>query len=390
MANSTWEIASTSPESGTVDFRLDSGDLPGTPRDWSVTKRTLTYGVSAGVELVEIDNGRMKITVIASRGMGIWAVECAGQRLGWRSPVRGPVHPRFVPLSEPMGSGWLEGFDELMVRCGLESNGSAVFDSQGRLLYPLHGKIANRPARSLQVSIDDARGTISLRGIVDETRFHHQKLRLDTTLTTAFGSTSFGWQDEVQNLGGAPAKMQMLYHINVGEPLLIPGSRLIAPIRSVSPHDRYPEDAACRDYRLYPIVGSPASQQSFFFDLLADADGRTQILLERPERDSGVAIRFNRSELPCFTLWRNNAPAEDGYVTGLEPGTNFPNPRSFEEPQGRVVSLPVGGAWRTNVELDWLMDQRQVDAAHAECRRLQGNTVPEIYDSPRPEVSAKA
>ena len=48
--------------------------------------------------------------------------------LGWKSPVHGPVHPNFVPLNEPSGLGWLDGFDELFVRCGLESNGAPDFD----------------------------------------------------------------------------------------------------------------------------------------------------------------------------------------------------------------------------------------------------------------------
>jgi hypothetical protein len=40
----------------------------------------------------------------------------------------------------------------------------------------------------------------------------------------------------------------------------------------------------------------------------------------RAER--GVALRFNRQDLPCFTVWKNTGALEDGYVTGLEPATN--------------------------------------------------------------------
>ena len=35
---------------------------------------------------------------------------------------------------DPGGLGWLEGFDELFVRCGLDSNGPPLFDAQGRPL----------------------------------------------------------------------------------------------------------------------------------------------------------------------------------------------------------------------------------------------------------------
>lgn len=286
--------------------------------------------------------------------------------------------------------GWLDGFDELMVRCGIESNGSPVFNSDGRLIYPLHGRIANRPAHGIRVEVDAAQGTIAVHGEIDEIRFHAPKFRLTTSLVTSFGGTSFGWHDRVTNLGGADTIMQMLYHINIGEPTLAPGSRLVAPIRSASPHDYYPDNRALRDYKVYPTLGPMPSQQSFFLDLLADQDGATQVLLEQEQGDEGLTIRFNRQELPCFTQWRNNAHSADGYVTGLEPGTNFPNPRPFEERHGRVVTLPAGGSWQARVELDWHLHRDETSRSKAKIEQLQSDVAPEIMDSPQPEWSAKA
>ena len=115
-------------------------------RDWSVRLRTCRGGRSEGVHVVELDNGQIVIDVLPTRGMGIWRIRRGSHTLGWRSPIRGPVHPAFVPLYEPSGLGWLDGFDELLCRCGLESNGPPVFDEAGKLLHPLHGRIANLPA----------------------------------------------------------------------------------------------------------------------------------------------------------------------------------------------------------------------------------------------------
>ena len=81
-------------------------------------------GLSAGVEMVTINNGAMQIHVLPTRGMSIWRASCGEEIIQWQSPIRGPVHPSFVPVSEPSGIGWLDGFDELLVRCGLESNGA--------------------------------------------------------------------------------------------------------------------------------------------------------------------------------------------------------------------------------------------------------------------------
>ena len=137
------------------------------------------------MDVIRVTTGDLAYDVLPTRGMGIWKVWLRGEEIGWRSPVRGPVHPGFVPLMEPGGLGWLDGFDELLVRCGLESNGSPDFDAAGRLRYPLHGRIANRPAHQVSVSIDGDSGEITVTGVVEETRFHFRKLRLTSSVTTA-------------------------------------------------------------------------------------------------------------------------------------------------------------------------------------------------------------
>ena len=179
------------------------------------------------MHVVELDNGAMCIDVLPTRGMGIWRVRRGEKTLGWRAPAREPVHPAFVPLMEPAGLGWLDGFNELLCRCGLESNGPPEFDDAGRLLRPLHGRIANTPAHRVELIVDEDAGRLTLRGVVDESRFHFQSLRLTTTITTEFGSNEFTWSDEVENIGGRDATLQMLYHFNIGQPLLQPalGSR---------------------------------------------------------------------------------------------------------------------------------------------------------------------
>ena len=52
--------------------------------------------------------------------------------------------------------------------------------------------------------------------------------------------------------------------------------------------------------------------------------------------DKAVVLRFPQTQLPGFTLWKNTAGPRDGYVTGLEPATNYPNPRPFEKVRDRV------------------------------------------------------
>ena len=90
---------------------------------WSVTKRILAGGRQEGVEVIEVDNGLMKFTVVPTRGFQIWTGNVGDLRLGWDSPVTEIVHPQFVNLAERGGLGWLNGFGEWISRCGLESMG---------------------------------------------------------------------------------------------------------------------------------------------------------------------------------------------------------------------------------------------------------------------------
>ena len=81
----------------------------------SAKRRTLRGGVSEGVDTIEIDNGKFRFVVVPTRGMGLWKAWLGKIEIGWKSPVQGPVHPQFVPITDPSGLGWLEGFDELIV-----------------------------------------------------------------------------------------------------------------------------------------------------------------------------------------------------------------------------------------------------------------------------------
>ena len=86
-------------------------------------------------------------------------------------------------------------------------------------------------------------------------------------------------------------------------------------------------------------------------------------MLKNAECSAGVALRFDTSVLPCFTLWKNMVASADGYVTGLEPATNFPNKRSFETQHGRVIPLPPGATWSAQVAIDWLTTAAEVKAS---------------------------
>jgi len=345
-------------------------------------RTTLRGGRCEGVDLVEVDNGTFRFAVVPTRGMSLWKGWLGQTEVGWQSPVKGPVHPQFVPLTESSGLGWLEGFDELMCRCGLTNNGAPDPAANPANPYPLHGRIGNLPAHHVELVVNDESNEMALSGTVDETRFLFQKLRLTATYKTKAGQRGLTIADEVTNLSGDPAEAQLLYHVNFGPPLLDPGAQLVAPVKAIVPRDARAAEGIS-SWNSYPNEQAGFAEQVYFFELLADGDGKTRVLLKNAHGTLGVSLRYSTKQLPYFTLWKNTPMAADGYVTGLEPGTNFPNPRSFEGEQGRVVKLEPGQTAKFEVELELHGDEPSVAAAEKQIAELQGGSKPQVFETPQ-------
>jgi hypothetical protein len=346
-------------------------------------------GAADGVEVIEVDTGAVQVVILPSRGMSIWQMTAAGIRFGWNSPVAGPIHPSQVPIFDPSGIGWLEGFDELVVRCGLHSNGAPEHDDQGRLLHPLHGRIANLAADSLSIEFDEASGRMDVIGEILESRLFVQRLKLRSRVRFLAGSADVQLLDDVTNDLSKPATMQLLYHINVGTPILGEGSSLEAPIETLAPKDTL----SASEVEQWNQFGGPQAgyaERVYFAKLRANESNQTSAMLRSSDGTSGLAVTYHVGRLPRFILWKNTAAQSDGYVVGLEPATNYPNVRSFEEKQGRVVTIEPGETESFRVTLHPLVDEDSVNKMSARIKTLADEQPANIEPRPKPGWSPGA
>ncbi len=369
-------------------FTLDHEELNlGVSEPWNIVKYRLHGGLQEGVDVVEIHNGILGFAILPTRGMGILRAWYKEMELGWDSPVKDPVHPAFVNLNDRGGLGWLKGFNEWIVRCGLDNNGApgpdVVIDNNGNeaeVSLPLHGKIANTPARYVSVEIED--DTISITGEVDETMMYGPALRMTTRISTRIGSNEVRIEDRVTNLNRKKAELQLLYHCNYGEPLLEAGARLLAPTRRVAPRDA----TAVKGIPTFDRFAGPTPgyiEQVYFFELAARRRSReTLVLLRNRNGTFGSSLRYNLDELPCFTLWKNTAARDDGYVTGIEPATNFPNAKRFERKAGRVVTLGARETRTFSLTVGAHRGRSSVRQIEQEIARIQGTRKPLILNEP--------
>jgi hypothetical protein len=373
-----------------ADWRLTSREA-GVAADvpWSIRKVRLHGGKQDGVDLVIVDNGRLTITIIPTRGMGILRVEMGDLRLGWDSPVREVVHPKYVNLAARGGLGWLEGFNEWLARCGLEWAGHPGRDTfvnnvgeQAEMDLTLHGKVANIPASEVEVIVDRTpQPRIRVRGRVDERAFYGPKLQLWTEVSTEPGAAAFRIDDAVTNRGAFDQEFQVIYHANYGPPLLGAGSRFVGAVQRVTPFN----DHAAKGVATYADYTAPQAgfiEQVYNLRPNADAAGRSLMMLRNAAGDRGVSMGFAVAELPYFTLWKNLTALEEGYVTGLEPGTGFPSTRRIERERGRVPRLKPGETRRFSIDIGLHASAADVSAVEQRIVRIQNGRSPEIDRAP--------
>ena len=340
----------------------------------------LGIGQSCGVDKLTVRCGSQSIDILPTRGMGIWQAHQGDVRFGWDSPIAGPIHPMWVDVNEPSGLGWLDGFDEMMARCGLASNGAPEFDATGQLIWPLHGRIANLPASKLSVEIDEAVGQITVRGTVVENRFHFRRLQLETTISMRLDSNEISIADRVTNLSDRTDSIQMLYHNNFGSPVLEKGSRFFAPVKKLVPRNLHAA-SGLDQWDQYGAPDPEYAEQVYFMELAADTEQESLVMLSNAQQSTAVSIRHNVSQLPFFSLWKNTVGTSDGYVTGLEPATNFPNPHSFEKQHDRTIHLGPGNDYTMSLHIGLLTEPSAIQAALEKIEMLQPEAT-EIHEGP--------
>ena len=359
---------------------------------WSIRKYTLHGGKQEGVDIIEVDNGSLKFTIVPTRGMGILKAELDGMQRGWNSPVKEVVHPQFINLQERAGLGWLDGFNEWIVRCGIEFMGHPGKDNfitnvgnKAEMPLTLHGKIANIPASEVEILIDqEPPHLIRIRGIVYERMFYGPKFKLWTEISTTPGSNSLRMDDKITNQGGFDQEFEILYHVNFGPPLLEEGAQFVGAIKEVFPFNAHAAKYI-NHYKIYedPVLGF--IEQVYCMHPYADDNKMTQIMIQNKAANRALSMTFSVDQLPIVNLWKNTSSLEEGYVTGLEPGTSFPYNRRIERKFGRVPILKGGESRDFTIEFMGLINKDEVAIANKHIKSIQKGRKTRVKTAP-PEI----
>ena len=100
-----------------------------------------------------------------------------------------------------------------------------------------------------------------------------------------------------------------------------------------------------------------------------------------------VSLSFSLKELPRFTLWKNTNSIEEGYVTGLEPATFFPNTKIFKQEHNRIVNLGPKEIYKIGLDFSVHLGKEKVLKLKNKIKNLKEEIEPKVYKKPKPFYS---
>ena len=162
--------------------------------------------------------------------------------------------------------------------------------------------------------------------------FFSENIQLQRTITTSLKSSSFTITDKITNQAFKNEKIQLLYHINFGYPLLSPDTKIKLPTVTTLPRDEVAQNGL---EHLLDVLPPQAifDEQVYFHRPKPEKECRFRV----ENKAIGIAVdcQFDSTELPYLTQW--NQFGQNEYVLGIEPGLGWP----MDKQNGGLILAPL-------------------------------------------------
>ncbi|HMD89038.1 MAG TPA: aldose 1-epimerase family protein [Anaerolineaceae bacterium] len=309
----------------------------------------LMDGVERGNRVAEFrSGGGLNFSVMLDRGMDIGDAEYCSVPLAWLS-MAGFVAPSFF---EPEGLGWLRTFGGgLLTGCGMTYLGSPSEDDGEKL--GLHGRLSVTPTSHVQFG-EEWEGdecTFWLKGQVRQARMFGENLLLKREISVGLGGTKISLHDRVENLADSLSPLMILYHINLGFPMLNESCYLEAEAHNIKPRDKDAE-LGIENWHHFQRPTLGFREQAFYHDLPAASDGWAQMNLLNPDLRLKLSVRFEKTGLPNLIQWK--MMGNKTYVLGLEPANCLVEGRQKERERGTLQFIQPGEKKDFRIEISVL------------------------------------
>ena len=261
----------------------------------SIRRYTLTEGREKGLDVLDCDNGKIRFLLNVSKACDIMQLYHEGQNMSFVS--KNGFTKRETPFLRRFEGG-------MLYTCGLDSVG-------GRDGFELHGTLHNIPAEIIRAECNE--NGITVEAIIRDTALFGKNLVLKRKIFTAIGGDSVTLEDTLVNEGYKTEEYCLLYHINVGYPMLDDGVKVIADVESYTPRTAWAKQNEATIYAMNDAV--PNQEETCYFLKLS----KPEIALVNEKIGKKFTLTYSGDTLPHFVEWKSMASGD--YALGLEPCT---------------------------------------------------------------------
>jgi hypothetical protein len=282
------------------------------------------------------ERGQRQIDLTTASGLDVTVLPDQFLDLGRASWLGVPVsfHPAHTgPSDVDWRRRWSGG---LLTTCGLDNVGPATPGGAG-----MHGRASSIAASLVRASAgwDGDRYRVTVAGKMREAVLFGQNITVERTISIEAGESVLTLRDIVRNEAFEPQTVLLLYHINLGWPLVDDGSAI--------------EVDGERQFLGRPVVGN-SEQVERLRPAPENGDGWTHACLAAPD-GRACRISWRPVQLPFFTIWRSEVAGS--YAVGLEPGTCWPGGAPVELADGRGRQLGPGCGFAVDLRIHLIGDR---------------------------------
>lgn len=285
----------------------------------SIRRYEMTEGAVRGLRVLDCDNGRLRFLLNESKALDVMQLYHMGQNVSFLS--KNAFTAREVPFS-----GRFEG--GMLYTCGLDSVGA-------REGFELHGSHHNTPARVTRAEVNEK--GILIEAEVRETALFGKNLFFRRRVCSAVGSETLEITDTLENCGTRAEDYCLLYHVNVGYPMLDAGAELLDDAEEIIPRTPWAAEHLAERKK----IGTPVDNEEEMCYFLRLKTPR--VTLKNAALGKQFTLEWSQETLPHFVEWKSMASGD--YALGLEPCTTELDDRfsfaTIEKGEKRLFSLKL-------------------------------------------------